>query len=108
MSGMWGALGLHLLLTVGLAVITFIVRSAHAKNSAKDWFVGWVIFATSVGGFLAAGVVQWLLFPVGRTFRGMFTAASWGWVFGLVSGAVIGSWVWGLYRKDIEGNEDTE
>jgi Na+/glutamate symporter len=105
-AGWWQLLGLHLLLTAAVAGVTTLIRLGHAKRSAKDRFVGWVVFLLSVGGFLAAGVVPLLLVPGVRGYIGVFSNASMGWVFGLVVGLILGSWLWRHYRNEIEGDED--
>jgi Na+/glutamate symporter len=105
--GWWPLLGLHLLLTTGLAGVTWLIRLGHAKKSAQDRFVGWVVFTLSVGAFLTAGLVTLLLEEGSRTYYAGFSNASCGWLFGLIFGLILGNWLWRYYRKEIEGDEDT-
>ena len=98
------ALGEVVVGTAIFAGIAHVIRSANAKKSAKDWFVGWVVFVLSVGGFFAAGVGDLLLFSANRYWIGM---ALFGFSIGLASGHVIGRFIWRYYRHEIEGDEDT-
>lgn len=88
--------------TGGIALIAFLVRRANARKSTKDWFVGWWVFALLVGGYAAAGTVNYL-----QTNHIYFTGmAMWGGLGGLVSGHVIGRFIWRFYGKQIEGDPD--
>ena len=101
---LWSSLGLHLFLTCGVVVFGLLVRYDNAKKSTKHWFVGWVVFALCVGGFFVAGVCELLTTPCLPYWGGM---AMGGLLMGIVSGNVIGRFVWRYYSKEIVSDEDT-
>jgi hypothetical protein len=97
-------LATHGIATLIVAGIAFLVRWANARKSTKDWFVGWVVFALCVGGFFAVGTVYYIRHP-DVYFLPMSLCGG---CVGLISGNLIGHWVWKFYRNEIEHKDDLE
>lgn len=97
-------LRIHGIGTFVVAALAFLIRWANARKSTKDWFIGWWVFALIVGGWAAGGTVHYM-----HSQHIYFTgSAAWGGLFGLISGNVIGHWVWKHYHKEIEPEDDLE
>lgn len=107
-TDIWTMLFIHLGGTVTFAWITYAVRSLFAKRSVRDRFIGWVVFALSVGGYFAAGSFE--IYQVTHSPSGVYWGgtAMFGFLVGLLSGNVLGHLIWTFYGKEIEQRlEDT-
>ncbi len=94
----------HGIATLIVAGIAFLVRWANARKSMKDWFVGWWVFALCVGGFFAAGAVHYIRNPGVYYIPMSFCGGT----VGLITGNLIGHWVWKFYHEQIEPEDDLE
>ena len=93
----------HAIATMLLALVSNWIRTINAKESAKHRFIGWWAFTLLVGGFFVSGIAIYSIdhYPFSSGI------AMWFGLLGLISGNLIGHWLWKGERKvfDAEDNQ---
>ncbi len=97
-------LTIHLTATVCVAVMGFMICAARNTDTRRNTFIGWLTYATTVGGFFAGGFQVWHFAP--PTSKEYIACAFGGGGFGFLFGLAFGRFLWRYYRKEIEAEGD--
>lgn len=92
----------HAIATLIIVFVANWIRTILARESAKHRFVGWWAFALLVGGFFVSGIMLYSIDP----YPFASSIAMWFGLFGLISGNLIGHWLWKDEPKGIDTEDD--
>ena len=93
----------HVVLTVVIAVVAYLIRRSNYRKYPSDWLVGWLAFALTVGSYAVTGVLFGLLFTPSIP---MMMLALGNAILAWIVGNMLGDWIWWRYRKEIDGDPD--